>query len=91
MDSPPSEQLVIARVREFLQLNFLHVHPGLVLADDDEMLESRVLDSMAVMELVTFLEDEFGVEVSERDVVQSNFATLRRVAAYVRSRSASAA
>jgi acyl carrier protein len=91
MESPPSEALVVARVREFLQLNFLHLHPGLVLAEDDELLESRILDSMAVMELVMFLEDEFGVQASERDVVQANFSTLRRVASYVRSRHAPAA
>jgi acyl carrier protein len=71
-------------VREFIQSNFLYMRPGFVLGDDDQFLKNRVLDSMAVMELVIFLRSEFGVEVPESDILESNLGSLRAVADYVR-------
>ena len=75
---------ILLAVREFVQSNFLYMRPGFVLGDDDQFLKNRVLDSMAVMELVIFLRSEFGVEVPESDILESNLGSLRAVADYVR-------
>jgi acyl carrier protein len=75
---------ILLAVREFIQSNFLYMRPGFVLGDDDQFLKNRVLDSMAVMELVIFLRSEFGVEVPESDILESNLGSLRAVADYVR-------
>ena len=75
---------ILLAVREFVQSNFLYMRPGFVLGDDDQFLKNRVLDSMAVMELVIFLRSEFGVEVPESDILESNLGSLRAVADYIR-------
>jgi acyl carrier protein len=76
---------VIARVRTFIQDNFLYMRPGLVLADHDRFVERQVLDSMGVMELVAFLRDEFGIKVPEKDVLDSNLGSLADIGRYVTS------
>lgn len=79
-----SDDPILLAVREFIESNFLYMRPGFVLGDDDQFLKNRVLDSMAVMELVIFLRSEFGVEVPESDILESNLGSLRAVADYVR-------
>lgn len=82
---PMTEELIIAKVREFIVQNFLYMHPGFVLGDDDRFLERRILDSMAVMELVAFLRGEFGVRIPEEDILEANLGSLRAIARYVRA------
>ncbi len=81
-----TEALIIEKVREFIVQNFLYMHPGFVLTDEDRFLERRILDSMAVMELVTYLRGEFGVRIPEEDILEANLGSLKAIAAYIISR-----
>jgi acyl carrier protein len=83
---------VVSRVREFIRENFLYMRPGFVLADDARLLDRAILDSMAVMELIMFLKDEFGVTVPEHDIGERHLGTLLAIGDYVaRARPRSAA
>lgn len=75
---------ILSAVREFIQSNFLYMRPDFVLGDDDQFVQNRVLDSMAVMELVLYMRTEFGVEVPESEILESNLGSLRAVVEYIR-------
>ncbi len=47
--------------------------------DEDELIESRVLDSFALIEFVYFAEEVFGREVVLDESVAENFRTLAAV------------
>jgi acyl carrier protein len=53
------------------------------ISDTDPLLESGILDSMGVLELVTFVEQEFGVTVSDEELVPENFQSIRLLADFV--------
>lgn len=53
-------------------------------SDEDSLLESGVLDSMAMVDLIAHLEDKYGVDVTEDDMTPENFDTVDAIAAYVR-------
>ena len=53
---------------------------------DYPLLEKQVVDSLDMITLISLLEDEFDVEIDDRDVVPSNFASIGRIAALVESR-----
>jgi len=69
-------------VRQFVIDNFLFGQPC-TLSDDDSFLESGVIDSTGVLELVGFLEQHFGITVEDRDLVPANLDSVRRVTAFV--------
>lgn len=53
------------------------------------LLSSGLLDSLGVLQLVTFLAEELGVEIGEDDFSEENFATVGALLALVaRKRSA---
>jgi len=55
------------------------------LTDDYPLLETGVLDSIGLVHIMTFLEDEFDLDVFDRDVGTRDFASIGSIARFVRS------
>ncbi len=81
------DPLVIARIRGFIVEHFPSAR-NRMLHDEDHLLANGILDSLGILDLVAFLEDEFHVSVTDDDLVPEHFASLRAVAAFVAQKSA---
>ena len=53
------------------------------LEDSSHLLEEGVLDSLGVLELVNFLQDEHGIPIEDEELVPENFASIDAIAAFV--------
>ncbi len=73
-------------VRAFILENFLQGEDPSNLTDDTELKESGILDSMATLKLVTFLEDSFKVELEANDLTPANLETLASIERLVNSK-----
>jgi acyl carrier protein len=80
---PTSESEIITRVRGFIQENFLYMHSDFQLADDDRLLDKGVMDSMSIVEMITFIETEFGVQAMEDEISEANFGSLTGIARFI--------
>jgi acyl carrier protein len=58
----------------------------LPLSDDTSLLDSGILDSLSLLQLVVFLEERFGMTVGDTDLLPQNFASVRTICAYLRAR-----
>ena len=63
----------------------LETQPGF---DADSNLYEAGLDSMALMQLLILVEEEYGVSIPERDLTRQNFSTTRHLAQLIRERRA---
>src|ERR1043166_315388 len=72
------------QIRDFVARNLLFSENGFPHANDVSFLEQGVIDSLGVLELVSFTGREFGIEVDPAEVVPENFDSVDRLAAYVR-------
>jgi len=79
----PTDNEVRPQIRQFISDNFLYGKPSESIADSDSLLEGGVIDSMGVLELVTFLEERFSIRVADADVVPQNLDSVGRITAYV--------
>ena len=50
--------------------------PGVEVNENTRLLDDHVIDSLAMISLVSELDDEFDVEISAKDIVPENFATV---------------
>jgi acyl carrier protein len=71
-------------IREYIAENFLFSNNGYPYADDVSFLNEGIVDSMNVLELVMFVEKEFGTQVEDADIVPDNFDSISRLATFVR-------
>ena len=55
---------------------------------DTLLIEEEILDSLAIIEMVTFLEDTFGIAVEPEDISVENFRTLESIVALVENKRA---
>ena len=58
-------------------------HNAAALGFDDEIPASGLLDSPALLELVFWFENEFGVEIEQDDLNLENFGTINAMAGYL--------
>jgi acyl carrier protein len=80
---------VIGEIRTFIVEEVLWDSGGGTL-DDDAPLLSGVLDSFGLRSLVSFIDERFGIEVTNDDLVPEHFNSVRTIAAFVEARAASA-
>ena len=71
------------QIRSFLAENFMFSSEGFTLDDDVSLLEAGVVDSTGILELTMFVEDTFGVEVADEEIVPENFDTVARIVDYL--------
>ena len=56
------------------------------LQDSSQLLEEGVLDSLGVLELVNFLQDEHGIPIDDEELVPENFASVDAIAGFVEAK-----
>jgi acyl carrier protein len=73
-----------APVRQFISENFLFREDMDDIADEASFVQAGILDSTGVLELIAFLEERYGIEIADEEMLPSNFDSIRAVAAYLK-------
>ena len=58
------------------------------IAPDEDLFTSGILDSLAILQLVMFVEENFSIEVLDSDVVFENFHSVQAIEGYIKEREA---
>lgn len=69
-------------VRKYILDNFA-MGGGVAIADDTSFIEGHILDSTGFIELITFIEETYGLTVEESEMVPENFDSLANIEGYV--------
>ena len=80
----PASTQIEGKIREFVARDILFSESGYPHSDDASFLKEGVIDSLGVVELVTFAGRDFGIEVGQADVTPQNFDSVNRLAAFIR-------
>jgi acyl carrier protein len=83
-------ELVRGQIHEFIALNFLFDGTSGSFHDDLPLVERGILDQTGVLELALFLEETYGIQVDEADLIPENFDTVNNIARYTLLRLANA-
>jgi acyl carrier protein len=75
-----------SEVKSYILSEFLPNANGDELTASTPLIGGGILDSIATVRLVRFLEERFGIEVEAYEVNPENFDTLDRIAHLVRSK-----
>ena len=72
----------IGTVREFVVENFLFGDGG-QLQDDTSFMETGIIDSTGILELITFLEEKFKINIEDDELIPENLDNLQNVAGFI--------
>ena len=68
--------------RKFVIDNFLF-GDGASLQDDQSFLGSGIVDSTGMLELIMFLESQYGIQIQPEEMLPENLDSVNRVVAFV--------
>lgn len=71
------------KIKTYIAKNLLFSGDEFKYSNDASFLEEGIVDSLGVMELVSFVEDQFGVSVDDQEITPDNFDSVTRLAAYI--------
>ena len=73
-----------SKIRQFLVENFVLSERIDELGFDESLMENEVVDSTGILELVFFVEDQFGIKIDTSEVLPENFDSINALATYIR-------
>lgn len=77
-----SNMNIMQQIREYITENVL-LGDGDVLEENVSFQESGILDSTGFLGLITFVEGEFGIEISDDELDPENLETLSKISNFV--------
>jgi acyl carrier protein len=69
-------------IREFVVENFLFGEDG-ELEDDASLIAKGIVDSTGMLELISYLETHFGIEIRDEDLLPDNMDSIDRLSNFV--------
>jgi acyl carrier protein len=75
----------LARIRKFIAQKFPLARRRNI-TDQDNLLETGVIDSLGVLEIVTFLQEDFSLAVEDDELTPENFQDIRSISQFVEQR-----
>jgi acyl carrier protein len=74
-------------IRSFIVENFLFGEDRRI-PDDESFLQSGLIDSTGILELVQFIEQTYGITVEDPEMVPENLGSLAGIVAFVTAKTA---
>ena len=77
------ENQINTAIRKFIVENFLFGSSENGLEDSDSFLEKGIIDSTGILELIAYLEEKYGIEVKDEEIVPENLDCINSIVIFI--------
>lgn len=71
------------KLRGYILENFLFTEDHKALDNADSFMKKGIIDSTGILEVINFLQDEFGISVEDEEMVPANLDSVNSIVAFV--------
>ena len=82
----PIKQTTALKIRDFIIENFLFGDSSNGLQDTDSLLEKGIIDSTGVLELVSHLEETYGIKVEDEELIPENLDCIKSISRFIQEK-----
>ena len=72
------------KIKQFIESHIQHTQDTVELKTDHNIFDRGFLDSMFALQLINFVEEEFGIEVTDEDLDIENFKSIERIVTFIK-------
>ncbi len=72
----------IDKIREFIIDSFLF-GDGSSLKDDTSFLEERIIDSTGILQIISYIEEEFHITINDEEIIPENLDSLSNITVFL--------
>lgn len=73
-------------VKQYIQSELVKDKKHATISDDEPLIESGIIDSLGIMKLIGFLEEEAAIQITDEELIPENFATVAAIVALVQKK-----
>ena len=71
------------KLRGYILDNFLFTEDSKALDNADSFMKKGIIDSTGILEVINFLQDEFGIRVEDEEMVPANLDSVNSIVAFI--------
>jgi acyl carrier protein len=82
---PSEPQIDLSSIKNFIRTELIYDDEK----DFDEntnLIERGIVDSMSLVRLISFIEENYGIQVQDEDIVPENFSSLNKISSFIAER-----
>jgi acyl carrier protein len=82
---PSEPQIDLSSIKNFIRTELIYDDEK----DFDEntnLIERGIIDSMSLVRLISFLEENYEIQVQDEDIVPENFSSLNKISTFISER-----
>lgn len=76
------------QIRDYISEFLLFSDDSIEYDNDDSFLDKGIVDSVAIMDLVLFVEETFNIEIADQEITPQNLDSVNKLTTFIRSKSA---
>ena len=80
------EQDIKQQIIDFITNNFLFDNAQASLNEKESLLETGVIDSTGVLELIAFIEETYGIKVEDEEIIPENLDTILDITYFIKQK-----
>jgi acyl carrier protein len=80
------EQDIKQQIIDFITNNFLFDDAQASLNEKESLLETGVIDSTGVLELIAFIEETYGIKVEDEEIIPENLDTILDITHFIKQK-----
>lgn len=70
-------------LHDYIMQEIAYDQPDLMLTSDIHLVEKGIVDSMDILRLINFIEEQFGFDLAPEDLMIENFSTIDAITQFV--------
>ncbi len=71
------------KIRNYILENYLFTDDQSALNNDDSFLSKGILDSTGILEVIYFLEDDFGIKIKDDEMIPENLDSINNILTFL--------
>ena len=70
-------------IKDYITNELLFDREDIFIDNDEKILEKKIIDSMALVQLLGFIEDQYDIQVDDTQLTLDNFKTINHIADFI--------
>ena len=78
-----TEEEILSRTKAYIVDNFMYMRKNKELGDHDSLLNSGLISSLGMIEVVEWIQESFDVSVDPSEITEENFDTAHGISRFI--------
>lgn len=73
-------------IMNFIKENFIEGRSEIILKEDQSLLDSGIIDSTGILELVMFIEEKFSITIDDEELIPENLDSINNIVNFLKQK-----